>query len=46
MSELEPYIDIMFLSLEHDVVKLFEIDSPDKCIKHLWDKGIGTVVVK
>ncbi len=45
-DEISDYIDIMFLSLEHDVTKLFEIDSPDKCIKALWDKGIKTVVVK
>lgn len=45
-SEIEEFIDIIFLSLEHDVVKLFDIDSPDKCIKHLWDKGIKTVVIK
>lgn len=45
-EEISDYIDIMFLSLEHDSEKLFEIDSPDKCIKYLWDKGIRIVVVK
>lgn len=45
-AEVEDYIDILLLSLEHDVVKLFDMDSPDKCIKYFWDKGINTVVVK
>lgn len=45
-EDISDYIDIMFLSLEHDVIKVFDIDSPDKCIKYLWDKGISTVVVK
>lgn len=45
-NELSDYITIMSLSLEHDAITLFETDSPDKCIKHLWDKGISIVVVK
>ena len=45
-DEISDYISILFLSLEHDCIKLFEIDSPDKCIKYLWDKGIKVVVVK
>lgn len=45
-EEIEQYIDILFLSLEHDVEKLFDMDSPDKCIKYFWDKGIKTIVVK
>lgn len=45
-EEIEEYIDILFLSLEHDVERIFDIDSPDKCIKYFWDKGIKTVVVK
>lgn len=45
-EEISDYIDIMFLSLEHDVTKVFDIDSHDKCIKYLWDKGIKTIVVK
>ncbi len=45
-EEIEQYIQILFLSLEHDVVRIFDIDSPDKCIKYFWDKGIKTVVVK
>ncbi len=45
-EEIAQYIDIMFLSLEHDSVRVFDIDSPDKCIKYLWDKGINKVIVK
>lgn len=45
-EEIDEYIDILLLSLEHDVIKLFDIDSSDKCIKYFWDKGIKTVVVK
>ena len=45
-GEISDYLNIVFLNLEHDAVKLFEIDSPDKCIKYLWDKGIKIVVVK
>ncbi len=45
-SEIESYVDILFLSLEHDAIKLFELDSPDKCIKYFWDKGVKTIIVK
>ena len=46
LEEIGGFVQILFLSLEHDVTKLFEMDSPDKCIKYFWDKGIKTVVVK
>lgn len=45
-EDVADYIDVISLSLEHDCEKLFEINSPDKCIKYLWDKGIKIVVVK
>ena len=45
-EELPPYIEIMFLSLEHDSVRVFDVDSPDKCIKYLWDTGITKVIIK
>lgn len=45
-DEISDKIDILFLNLEHDCEKLFDINSPDKCIKYMWDKGIKTVVVK
>lgn len=45
-EDISEYIQIMSLSLEHDAMLLFDIESPDKCIKYLWDKGIKIVVVK
>lgn len=45
-EEIEQYIQILFLSLEHDVMRIFDMDSPDKCIKYFWDRGIRTIVVK
>jgi len=45
-EEVAEYIDIILLNAKHDAEKLFDIDSPDKIIKYLWDKGISTVVVK
>jgi 2-dehydro-3-deoxygluconokinase len=46
LDEVDEYIDILFLSLEHDSERVLDIDSPDKCIKYFWDKGIKIVVVK
>lgn len=39
-------IDILFLSDKNDISKLFEITSAEKVIKHFWDLGINTVVIK
>lgn len=39
-------IDILFLSERNDVPKLFDITSAEKVIKHLWDMGVKTVVIK
>ncbi len=46
LDEVQDYLQIIFLSLEHDLVRLFDMGSADKCIKYFWDKGINTVVVK
>ena len=45
-EEIQDYIQILFLSMEHDVNRIFDMESPDKCIKYFWDLGIQTVVVK
>ena len=45
-DEISDYIDILFLSKEHDLEKVFDIESTDKAIKHFWDLGIKTVVIK
>ena len=34
------------MNLQYDAQKLFELESPEKIIKHFWDKGVSTVVVK
>lgn len=46
LEEVIDYIDIIFLSLRHDVEKLFGISSPEQIIKYFWDRGVSTVVVK
>lgn len=39
-------VDILFLSDKNDVAKMLELDSYEKVIKHFWDMGVNTVVVK
>lgn len=39
-------IDILFLSESNDIAQLFDINSVEKVIKHFWDLGINTVVIK
>lgn len=39
-------IDILFLSDKNDMAKLFETYSAEKIIKHFWDLGVNTVVIK
>lgn len=39
-------IDILFLSEKNDASKLFELNSTEKIIKHFWDLGVNTVVIK
>ena len=41
-----PYTDIMFFNLEHDAKPLYGLTSAELAIKSLWDKGVGTVVVR
>ena len=45
-EEIIDYTDIIFLSFKNDAFKLYEIESADKVIKHLWDKGVKIVVIK
>ncbi len=44
-ARVVPYVDILFMSLK-DAFKILEIESPENCIKKLWDMGIQTVVLK
>lgn len=45
-SETVQYIDTLFLSDRNDVAKLFDVESVEKVIKHFWDLGIKTVIIK
>ena len=45
-DEVLPYIDIMFVNLEHDAKPIGGLTSADLAIKALWDKGVGMVVVR
>lgn len=46
MEEIVDYTDIIFLSLKGDAVRLYEVDSIEQIMKHLWDKGVKIVVIK
>ena len=46
MDEIIEYVDILILSNTHDAEKLIELSSPDKIIKHYWDRGIPMVAIK
>ena len=45
-EEIIDLTDIIFLSLKHDAVKLYEIESIDKVMKYFWDRGVKIVVIK
>ena len=45
-EEIIDYTDIIFLSLKNDAVKLYEVDSVDKIMNYMWDKGVKIVVIK
>ena len=45
-EEIIDYTDIIFLSFKNDAFKLYEIESADKVIKYLWDKGVKVVIIK
>ena len=46
MEEIIDYTDIMFLSLKADAIRLYDMESVDKVMKHCWDKGVKIVVIK
>lgn len=39
-------IDILFLNYKNDVLQLLDMTSIEKVIKHFWDLGVSTVVIK
>ena len=45
-EEIIEYTDIIFLSLKNDAVKLYEVESVDKIMNYMWDKGVKIVVIK
>ena len=45
-EEVISNIDILFLSDRNDISKLFDINSIEKIIKHFWDLGVNTVIIK
>ena len=45
-DEIAEYIDILFLNQYRDGEKIFDIESPEKLIRHFWDLGVKTIVVR
>ena len=45
-EEIVDHTDIIFLSLKNDAIKLYEVDSMDKIMNYLWEKGVKIVVIK
>ena len=39
-------IDILFLNAQNDVHEILDMVSIEKVIKHFWDLGVGTIVIK
>lgn len=46
MEEIIDCVDILMLNNIHDAEWLLGQSSPDKIIKHFWDKGVSTIAVK
>lgn len=45
-EEVINLVDILFLSDKNDASKLFDIESIERVIKHFWDSGVSTVIIK
>ena len=39
-------IDILFMSAKYDTVNILEINSVENIMKHIWDMGVVTIVIK
>lgn len=39
-------VDILFMSAKYDTINIFEIDSLENIVKHIWDMGVNLVVIK
>ncbi len=45
-EEIIDLTDVIFLSLKNDAVKLYDIESMDKIMHYMWDRGVKIVVIK
>ena len=45
-AEIIADVDVLFMSTKYDTVNILELSSAENAIKHLWDNGVGTVVIK
>ena len=45
-EDIADYLDVVFLNLKSDAMELWGIDSSNKMIEHMLDRGIKTVVAK
>lgn len=45
-EEIIDLTDVIFLSLKNDAVKLYDIESMDKVMHYMWDRGVKIVVIK
>ena len=45
-EEIIDFTDIIFLSLKNDAIRLYEVESADKIINYMWEKGVKIVVIK
>ncbi|MBR1754451.1 sugar kinase [bacterium] len=45
-DDISQNLDILFMNDNNDMVTLFDFESIEKCIKHFWDMGIQTVIIK
>lgn len=45
-EEIIDSTDVIFLSLKNDAVKLYDIESMDKVMHYMWDRGVKIVVIK
>lgn len=45
-EEISEYIDVLFLNVKYDSKVVIDTNSMDNTMKHLWDKGISTVIIK
>ena len=45
-DEIKEYVDVLFLNVRYDSKVVIESSSIDNTMKHLWDMGISTIIIK